>query len=128
LDRTTRTAEILLVEDNPDDVALTREAFAESPFAVTLHVANDGIHGLEMLRNGGVKPDLILMDLNLPKISGRDVLHEIKSDDALRHIPIIVLTTSQADQDILDSYRLYASCYVAKPVDFDDFMEVVRAI
>lgn len=125
-----RPVDILLVEDNPDDVTLTQEALLESNLSHRLHVASDGIEALDFLRNLGEAeaPDLVLLDLNLPKMGGMQVLWEIKSDDQLKHIPVVVLTTSQADQDVQSAYDLHANCYVTKPVDFDEFVEVVRAI
>ena len=128
-----RPVEILLVEDNPDDVALTEEALRLSNMANNLHVAQDGVMALEFLRKQGaysdaVSPDLVLLDLNLPRKDGREVLAEVKSDDALKHIPVVVLTTSQAEQDIMRSYKLHANCYVTKPVDFDEFIKIVRSI
>lgn len=128
-----RPAEILLVEDNPADVRLTREALREGKLRNNLHVAPDGVEALAMLRGTGrytdaVRPDLILLDLNLPRKDGREVLQEIKADPALRHIPVVVLTSSQAEQDILRAYDLHANCYVTKPVDLDQFMHVVRTI
>lgn len=129
----TRPVEILLVEDNPDDVALTRAALKEGKVWSNLSVAEDGVRALEFLRRTGEfsdapVPDLILLDLNLPKKDGREVLAEIKNDDDLQHIPVVVLTTSQADQDIIKSYKLHANCYVTKPVDFDEFVKIVQSI
>ena len=123
----------MLVEDNPDDVALTREALKEGKVWSNLSVADDGVRALEFLRRTGdfsdaPVPDLILLDLNLPKKDGREVLAEIKNDDDLQHIPVVVLTTSQADQDIIKSYKLHANCYVTKPVDFDEFIKIVQSI
>lgn len=128
-----RPVEILLVEDNPDDVALTRAALEEGKVWSNLSVAEDGVRALEFLRRTGdfsdaPVPDLILLDLNLPKKDGREVLAEIKNDDDLQHIPVVVLTTSQADQDIIKSYKLHANCYVTKPVDFDEFVKIVQSI
>ena len=128
-----RPAEILLVEDNPADVRLTREALREGKVRNNLHVAPDGVEALKLLRNEGKyadvpRPDLILLDLNLPKKDGREVLEEIKADPSLRNIPVVILTSSQAEQDILRAYDLHANCYVSKPVDLDQFIEVVRTI
>jgi two-component system, chemotaxis family, response regulator Rcp1 len=128
-----RPVEILLVEDNPGDVRLTREALREGKVRNNLHVAADGVEALHFLRRegkfaGAVRPDLILLDLNLPKKDGREVLEDIKSDPALRYIPVVVLTSSQAEQDILRAYDLHANCYVTKPVDLDQFIHVVRSI
>jgi CheY-like chemotaxis protein len=125
--------EILLVEDNPGDVRLTQEALHDAKVRNHLHVVPDGVAAIAFLRRQGAhtgapRPDLILLDLNLPKKSGREVLEEIKQDDALRHIPVVILTTSQAEQDVLASYRLRANAYVTKPVDLDQFLKVVRVI
>ena len=125
--------EILLVEDNPGDVRLTKEALREGKVYSTLHWAKDGVEALEFLRRQGPhanapRPDIILLDLNLPKKDGREVLSEIKSDDQLKHIPVVVLTTSKAEEDILRSYELHANCYVTKPVDLDQFIRVVQSI
>jgi two-component system, chemotaxis family, response regulator Rcp1 len=125
--------DILLVEDNPGDVRLTREALKEGKVANVLHVAADGVEALAFLRREGrftdaVRPDLILLDLNLPRKDGREVLEEIKRDPDLRSIPVVVLTTSQAEEDILRAYRLRANCYVTKPVDLDQFIKVVHSI
>jgi two-component system response regulator len=128
-----RLAQVLLVEDNPGDVRLTREAFKDSQIVNELFVVGDGVQALEYLRgeNGyahAPKPDLILLDLNLPKKDGREVLAEIKNDVRLGYIPVVVLTTSSAEQDVLRSYELAANCYVTKPIEFDQFVEVVRSI
>jgi CheY-like chemotaxis protein len=125
--------EILLVEDNPGDVRLTTEALRDAKVPNKLHVAIDGVEALAFLRREGrhtaaPRPDLILLDLNLPKKTGREVLAEVKRDDRLRHIPVVILTTSQAEQDILESYRLWANAYVTKPVDLDKFFKVVQSI
>ena len=119
---------VLLVEDNPADVRLTREALKEA--RVRLHVVRDGVEAMELLRaTGGPRlPDLILLDLNLPRKDGREVLQEIKQSDGLRHIPVVILTTSQAEQDILQSYRLGANAFITKPVEIDQFFQVVRAM
>src|SRR4051794_13681221 len=124
--------EILLVKDNPGDVELTREALRDSKVHMRLSVASDGIEALAFLRcegafAGAPHPDLILLDLNLPKKDGRAVLAEIKQDPVLRHIPVVILTSSQAEQDILKAYDLHANCYVTKPVDFDQFITIVRS-
>lgn len=128
-----RPVEILLVEDNPGDVRLTMEALREGKVRNNLYVAADGVEALEFLRKEGrwadaVRPDLILLDLNLPKKDGREVLEEIKADPAFRYIPVVVLTSSQAEQDILRAYDLHANCYVTKPVDLDQFIHVVHSI
>ncbi|MDQ7839300.1 MAG: response regulator [Thermodesulfobacteriota bacterium] len=130
---TGKPIEILLVEDSPGDVRLTREALKESKVRNNLHVAIDGVEAMAFLRREGKyanapKPDLILLDLNLPKKDGREVLAEIKSDEHLRSIPVVILTTSQAEEDILRTYNLHANCYITKPVNFDRFVEVVRRI
>lgn len=125
--------EILLVEDNPADVRLTREALKEAKVRNQLHVVEDGVAAMEFLNRQGEyadapRPDLILLDLNLPKKDGREVLEEIKQDDALKRIPVVVLTTSQAEEDIVKTYNLHANCYVTKPVDLDQFITIVRSI
>jgi CheY-like chemotaxis protein len=125
--------EILLVEDNPGDVRLTREAFKEGKAFANLNVVEDGVEALAFLRRQGhyagvVRPDLILLDLNLPRKDGREVLAEIKADPDLKRIPVVVLTTSQAEQDVLRSYDLQASAYITKPIDLDRFLEVIRTI
>ena len=125
--------EILLVEDDPGDVTLTREAFQEHKLSNHLHVVSDGVEALSFLRREGrhsdaVRPDLILLDLNLPRVDGREVLSAIKADDDLTAIPVVVLTTSDAEEDVLRSYRLHASAYVTKPVDFEQFIKVVQQI
>jgi CheY-like chemotaxis protein len=125
--------DVLLVEDDPGDVVLIREAFEFNKVHNTLHVASDGVEALDFLyqRNahaGAPRPDLVLLDLNLPRKDGREVLEEVKADPHLRTIPIVVLTTSEAEEDILRSYDLHANAYVTKPVDFDRFIEVVRLI
>ncbi len=124
---------ILLVEDNPGDVRLTREAFKEGKVRNLLIVASDGIEAMSMLRRQGAhsdapRPDLILLDLNVPRMDGRQVLAEIKGDPDLRRIPVVVLTTSKAEEDILRTYDLNANCYITKPVDFDKFLTVVKSI
>ena len=125
--------EILLVEDSPADILLTREAFQESRIVNTIHVAEDGIQAMDFLYKRGEyasspRPDLILLDLNLPRKNGREVLAEIKADPGLKKIPIVVLTTSNADEDILKAYDLNANCYVVKPVGFDNFMQAMQSI
>lgn len=125
--------EILLVEDNPGDVRLTREAFKEGKVRNNLHVAKDGVEAMAFLHREGEysdapRPDLIVLDLNLPKKDGREVLAEVKTDDELRHIPVVVLTTSQAEEDILKTYNLHANCYITKPLDFGQFIKVIRSI
>jgi len=125
--------EVLLVEDNPGDVRLTKEALKEGRLLNNISVVGDGVEALEFLRRQGkyaaaALPDLILLDLNLPKKDGREVLAEIKSDPRLRRIPVVVLTTSSAEEDILKTYDLHANCYVTKPVDLEQFMRVVQSI
>ncbi|MET7399908.1 response regulator [Dactylosporangium sp. NPDC005572] len=125
--------EVLLVEDDPGDVLMTQEAFEEHKVRNKLNVVPDGEEALAYLRREGgyaeaPRPDLILLDLNLPRVDGRQVLQSIKEDPDLRRIPVVVLTTSQADEDILRSYSLHANAYVTKPVDFDSFIAVVRQI
>ena len=125
--------DILLVEDDPGDVLMTREAFEHHKIRNALHVVSDGVEAIEFLnREGGFgaapRPGLILLDLNLPRKDGRELLGEIKQDPGLRTIPVVVLTTSEAEEDILRSYELHANAYVTKPVDFEKFVEVVRKI
>ena len=125
--------DVLLVEDDPGDVVLIKEAFEFNKVHNALHVVSDGVQALDFLyrRNGhegAPRPDLVLLDLNLPRKDGREVLEEVKADTDLRTIPIVVLTTSEAEEDILRSYDLHANAYVTKPVDFDRFIEVVRLI
>ncbi|MBI3319770.1 MAG: response regulator [Candidatus Omnitrophica bacterium] len=127
------TVEILLVEDNPGDVRLTRETFKESKLANRLHVVGNGEEALAFLRHAGqyadaTRPDLIVLDLNLPKKDGRELLAEVKADADLRRIPVVVLTTSKAEQDILKAYDLHANCYITKPLDLDQFITVVKSI
>ena len=128
-----RPAEILLVEDNPGDVELTREALSDAKISNNLHVVQDGVEAMAFLRHqgryaGAPRPDLILLDLNLPKKDGREVLTEIKEDADLRIIPVVVLTTSKADEDIMKSYRQHVNSYITKPVDFAGFTKVVKSI
>ena len=128
-----RPVEILLVEDNPGDVDLTRETLLDSKLLNHMSVVNNGVEAMAYLRREGkhaaaTRPDLILLDLNLPKKDGREVLAEIKADERLRRIPVVVLTTSSAEKDILQTYDLHANCYITKPVNLDQFSAVVRAI
>ena len=128
-----RAIEVLLIEDDPGDVVITREAFEHHKIHNTLRVARDGQEGLDYLyrrgaHQGAPRPDLILLDLNLPKYDGHQLLEQIKSDPELCHIPVVMLTTSAADEDILRSYRLHANAYVTKPVGFGEFMNVIRQI
>ena len=125
--------EILLVEDSPGDVRLTREAFKEGKVLNNLHVVKDGVEAIAFLRREGqytraVRPDLILLDLNLPRKNGTEVLAEIKEDPDLKRIPVVILTVSQAEEDIIKTYNLHANCYVHKPVELNQFIEVVKAI
>ncbi len=128
-----KPVEVLLVEDNPGDVRLTMEAMKEAKIVNNLSIASDGIEALAFLRRegtfkGAARPDIILLDLNLPKKDGREVLAEIKEDKSLRQIPVVILTTSQAEEDILRTYNLHANCFVTKPVDLDQFIHVVKTI
>lgn len=128
-----RPVNILLIEDNPGDVRLAQEAFKEGKIKVDLNVVMDGLEAIKFLRKeqsyqNTKTPDLILLDLNLPKKDGREVLSEIKSDPTLRRIPVVILTTSSAEQDILNSYNLHVNCYVNKPVDFDKFFDIIQKI
>jgi len=130
---TGKPIEILLVEDNAADVRLTEEALKEGKVRNNLHVARDGMEALEFLRRQGphknaIRPDLVLLDLNLPRRDGREVLAEIKNDPDLKMIPVVVLTTSSAEADILKSYKLHANCYITKPVDLEQFVQVVKSI
>ncbi len=133
-DRESRnTIEILLVEDNPGDVRLTMEAMKEGKVLNRVSVVEDGMEAMAFLRREGPyadspKPDLILLDLNLPRKDGREVLAEIKKDEKLKCIPVVILTTSQAERDILMTYELHANCYISKPVQFDEFIQVVKLI
>lgn len=125
--------EVLLVEDNPGDVRLTREALKEGKVRNNLSVAPDGVEALAFLRRQGryadaPRPDLILLDLNLPRKDGREVLEEIKADPSLRAIPVVILTTSDAERDIVRAYSLHANCYITKPLDLDQFITVVKSI
>ncbi len=125
--------DILLVEDSPTDVLIAREALSEAKIINEIHVAEDGVEALDFLHQRGKfasapRPDLILLDLNLPRKNGREVLAEIKADDSLKHIPVVVLTTSSAEEDVLKSYNLHANCYVVKPVEFNSFVKAVQSI
>jgi CheY-like chemotaxis protein len=131
--RSGKVIDVLLVEDDPGDVLMTREAFEDNKVANRLQVVSDGVSALAFLRKEGEHadaptPDLVLLDLNLPRMDGREVLEAMKGDDALRSIPVVVLTTSEAEEDVVRSYSLHANAYVTKPVDFDRFIEVVRQI
>jgi chemotaxis family two-component system response regulator Rcp1 len=125
--------QVLLVEDSPGDVRLTREAFHEANMAIQLHVATDGAEAIAFLRHEGAhlhapRPHLILLDLNLPKMDGREVLAQIKTDDSLKTIPTVILTTSESEADIVKSYQLQANCYLSKPVQLDAFESLVGSI
>jgi CheY-like chemotaxis protein len=125
--------EVLLVEDNPGDVRLTREAFRDNKVRIRLSVVEDGVEAIAFLHREGryvnaPRPDLILLDLNLPRKDGREVLEEVKRDSELRRIPVVILTTSTAEQDIVRAYDYSANCYITKPVDFEQFLGVVKAI
>lgn len=124
---------VLMVEDDPDDVYLTREALLAKQLRMNLHVVNDGVEAMQYLRAAHDhaehrRPDLVLLDLNLPRMDGREVLMDIKGDPSLAHIPVVILTTSQAEDDIAVSYRRHANCYISKPVDIDQFRSVVASI
>ena len=133
IDRLGRPADFLLVEDNPGDVRLTQEALKSHKVQNNLHVVTDGEEAMAFLRKQGKykdapRPDIILLDLNLPKKDGREVLAEIKSDPALKTIPVVIITSSEAEQDVIKSYNLNANCYVTKPVNLDQFIKVVQSI
>ena len=133
MESNTRSIEILLVEDNPGDARLTLEAMREAKLRNRMHVVEDGVEAMAFLRRQGrfgeaPRPDLILLDLNLPKKDGREVLAEVKSDPDLKRIPVVVLTTSRAEEDVLRAYDLHANCYVTKPVDLAQFMKIVAQI
>ncbi len=128
-----RQIEVLLIDDNPGDARLTRIALEEGKMHIHLNVVEDGVEAMAFLRKQGkyaevAHPDLVLLDLNLPKKSGTEVLAQIKADETLKRIPVVILTTSQADKDILEAYNLYANCYITKPVDFDQFVSIVQSI
>lgn len=132
-DHRIRPIEILLVEDNPGDVDLAREGLANGKLHNNLHVVNDGEEAMEFLYRHGAfaeapRPDLVLLDLNLPKKDGREVLAEIKTDPNLKRIPVVILTTSRAEEDVLRSYNLHANCYITKPIDLEQFIKVVKSI
>ncbi|HEY0792873.1 MAG TPA: response regulator [Chthoniobacterales bacterium] len=130
---TAKSIDILMVEDNPTDVMLTREALASANVVGNLQVAEDGVAAMEILRREGEhanapRPDIILLDLNMPRKSGQEVLAEIKADENLKYIPVVILTTSAAEKDVRRAYGLHANCYIIKPVDFDAFTDIVQAI
>lgn len=131
--REKKIVDVLLIEDDPGDVVLTREGLAAGKILVNLYTVDDGFKALRFLRReepyaDAVRPDIILLDLNLPRKDGRETLKEIKNDEYLRSIPVVVLTTSEADADILKCYDLGASCYISKPVGFEEFLKVVRSL
>ncbi len=128
-----KPVEILLIEDSPGDIRLTEEALKDFKMLNHLHVVMDGVEAMAFLRREGEyadasRPDLVLLDLNLPRKDGREVLAEMKSDDELKRIPVVVLTTSEADEDVIRTYDYHANCYITKPVDFDKFINVVKSI
>ncbi|AKB43859.1 MAG TPA: response regulator [Methanosarcina vacuolata] len=128
-----KPVEILVVEDSKGDIGLIEEGFEDAKIGNILHIVEDGEEAIAFLRgegqfSGSPRPDIILLDLNLPKKDGREVLEEVKGDDELKNIPIVVLTTSKAEEDILRSYNLHANAYITKPVDFDQFLDVVKSI
>jgi CheY-like chemotaxis protein len=127
------TVEILLIEDNPGDIRLTQEALKDTKLHNNLNVVYDGVEALTYLRRQApyehaTRPDLILLDLNLPRMDGRELLEQIKSDDTLKRIPVVILTTSNDERDILETYNLHANCYITKPVDLNQFLAIVRSI
>jgi two-component system, chemotaxis family, response regulator Rcp1 len=133
VENTLKHIEILLVEDSPADVLIAREALAEAKLINSIHIADDGVEAMDFLYKRGKfasvpRPDLILLDLNLPRKNGREVLAEIKADEELKNIPVVILTTSSAEEDILRSYNLHANCYVVKPVEFTNFVKAVQSI
>jgi CheY-like chemotaxis protein len=128
-----KLVDILLVEDNPGDVRLTKEAFREAKVLNKIYVAKDGVEAMEYLRKEGTftdrpVPDLILLDLNLPRKNGQEVLAEIKKDPKLKHIPVVILSSSKADEDILKAYNLHANCYITKPVDLNGFAQIMHSM
>jgi chemotaxis family two-component system response regulator Rcp1 len=131
--KATEPVDVLLVEDNPGDVRLTKEALKDAKLKIHMHVVGDGMEAMAFLRKQGKyaaspRPDLVLLDLNLPKKDGRQVLAEIKEDPDLKRIPVVIITTSKAEEDVLKSYNLHANCYVTKPLDLDQFITVVQSI
>ncbi len=133
IETNTKVFDLLVVEDNPGDARLTREILNNNGISSNLYIVNDGVEAMEFLRNKGKfvkspKPDLIIMDLNLPRKDGREVLAEIKVDEDLKHIPIVIMTISQAEDDILKSYKLHANCFITKPIDLNHFIKVIKSI
>ncbi len=129
----TKAVEILLVEDNPGDARLAQEALKESKLLNNLHIVDDGVEAMDFLNREGkyadsIRPDLVILDLNLPRKDGREVLQEIKSDPKLKSIPVVILTISQAEEDIMKTYDLHANCFISKPIDLEQFIKVVRSI
>lgn len=125
--------DILIVEDNPGDARLIKEVLNDNKVYNSLHIVNDGVEAMNFLHNQGEyesapRPDIIILDLNLPKRDGREVLAEIKADEELRHIPVVIMTISQAEEDILKTYKLHANCYITKPIDLNEFIKVVKSI
>jgi CheY-like chemotaxis protein len=132
-DLRTKTVEILLVEDNPGDARLAKEALKESKMLNNLYIVDDGVEAMDFLYKKGEyssmpRPDLVILDLNLPRKDGREVLAEIKNDNDLKTIPVVILTISQAEEDILKTYNLHANCFISKPIDLEQFIKVVRSI
>lgn len=130
---TSQPVDVLLVEDNPGDVKLTREALSETKMLVNLYTVCDGVEAMDFLYQRGKhesvpRPDIIILDLNLPLKDGREVLSEIKNQDHLKRIPVVILTSSKAEEDIVKSYNLHANCYITKPLDFDQFIQIVKSI
>lgn len=128
-----KSIDILLVEDNPGDVRLIKEVLSNNKTLITVFNVSDGVEAMDYLHHRGrfvseVRPDLIILDLNLPRKDGREVLQEIKSDDLLKHIPVLVMTISQSEEDIFKSYNLQANCYITKPIDLHQFMKVIKSI
>ncbi len=132
-EKSIKPIEILLVEDNPGDARLAKEALKDSKLSNNLYIADDGVEAMNFLRKEGKyadmpRPDLVILDLNLPRKDGREVLAEIKNDDDLKRIPVVILTISKAEEDILRTYNLHANCFISKPIDLDQFIKVVRSI
>lgn len=127
------TIDILIVEDNPGDARLIREVLNDNKSYNSLHIVNDGVEAMHFLHNTGIysdapRPDIIILDLNLPRKDGREVLAELKAEEELMHIPVVIMTISQAEEDILKTYKLHANCYIAKPIDLNEFIKVIKSI